>query len=84
MFFKGVHELFPVNISDRLVLVRDCSTYATRAADTLNLKVPHVKLKVCEQNFFYQGPIEWNQLGEELKSTPSYNSFKSRVSKLNF
>ena len=51
--YKGVHELFPVNISNKLTLVRDCSAYATRAAGTLNLKVPHVRLKVWRTPSFH-------------------------------
>ena len=81
--YKGVNELFPRNIYDKLTLVKDNSAYVTRACGTLNLEVPHARLKVSEQNFFYQGPILWNQLDEDTNAAPSYNSFKRQINKLN-
>ena len=80
--YKGVNELLPPTICNILTLVKDRSAYETRASSTLRLKVPPVRLKVCEQNFFYQGPVLWNQLDEETKAAPSYNSFKRRMNKL--
>ena len=80
--YKGVNELFSVTICNKLALMRDHSAYETRATGTLKLKVPPVRLKVCEQNFFYKGPMLWNKLDEAVKSAPTFSSFKRWMSKI--
>ena len=55
--YNGVNDLFPAHICNRLTLVKQDSVYATGASETFKLKIPQVKLKLLEQNFFYQDPV---------------------------
>ena len=79
--YKGVNGLFPLHISSRLELKKHDSLYATRSAGTMELRVPRVKLKVCEQNVFHYESILWNRIDDEIRMAPSYERFQATSTK---
>ena len=50
------------------------------ASDALTLRIPRVRLvSAGERSFSYAGPSAWNHLPLQLRQSPSYDTFRSRL-----
>ena len=50
-----------------------------RSADTTNYVQPRTRTKFEERAFSYAGPAVWNLLPDDLRRTPTINSFKQKL-----
>jgi len=50
-----------------------------RSAGTTNYVQPWTRTQFGERAFSYAGPVVWNSLPDELRRTPTINSFKRKL-----
>ena len=50
-----------------------------RSADTTNYVQPRTRTKFGERAFSYAGPAVWNLLPDDLRRTPTIDSFKRKL-----
>ena len=66
----------PHLISSYFYLNQDVHDYNTRSST--NYHLPLVKSNVSKDSLFYKGPIIWNRIENEIRNSPSVNSFKRK------
>ena len=76
MVFKGLHNLCPSYISNRLKLVRNVHTHNTRSSAQNNIVKPTAPTKYSSRTFLKTSTTVWNNLPANLKLTKSLLSFK--------
>jgi len=74
------HGLAPPYITELVTSVAaQPSRLGLRSADTTNYVQPRIRTKFGERFFSYAGPSTWNLLPDDLRRTPSFNSFKCEL-----
>ncbi len=51
----------------------------TRAERSMTLEVPNLKLSVSRKGFRYRGPIGWNKLDQQAKTSETLLEFKHAI-----
>ena len=77
--YKATNGLAAGHLCERLKNVKDRATYATRSTGTMKLMILSVRLESSKHNFFYCGSVSWNELNDDIKRFPSYDSFKWKI-----
>ena len=81
MVFKGLNNLSPPYISNRLKLVSNRHTYNTRSSAQNNIVQTTALTKYSSRTFLKTSTSVWNNLPAKLKLTESLLSFKSLAKK---
>jgi len=72
--------LAPLYITELVSTVAaQTSRHGLRSADTTNYVQPRTRTKFGERTFWYAGPAVWNLLPDDLRRTPTINSFKRKL-----
>ena len=77
--YKGVNNLSPAYISQKLVTADRAEGIKTRTVGQGHSKPTQVRLELCKKNFFYKGPKTRNPLEYEIKNSNSLHSFKKQL-----
>ena len=79
--YKAVNDLTPDYISDLIPhFVRDTTNYALR--NNNNLAVPFTRTEISPKSCIPSSISLWNSLDEEIRSSSSLSSFKSKLKKI--
>jgi len=81
MIMYSIHfGLAPLYITELVSTVAaQTSRPGLRSADTTNYVQPRTRTKFAERAFSYAGPAVWNLLPDDLRRTPTINSFKRKL-----
>ena len=79
--YKCINGLAPQKLSQQIKLRKDQSVRSTRSSDTLEAVVPNIRLDICRKSFRYRGPWYWNFIDDEIRISPSLETFKRRLYK---
>ena len=81
MIMYTIHfGLAPLYITELVSTVAaQMSRPGLRSADTTNYVQPRTRTKFGERAFSYAGPAVWNLLPDDLRRTPTINSFKRKL-----
>ena len=77
--YQAFHNLAPDDINSNYLFTKHRTPYNLR--DNLRLELVCCKFKVLHDYFNHRASIVWNCLPSQLKSKPSYPSFKANVKK---
>ena len=72
-----MNNLIPISLSELFCLNSSIHSYPTRNASSFHL--PLIRTQLFQRTIFYKGPVLWNSMPSEIKSAPTFNSFKSRL-----
>jgi len=79
-YWLSVKGLAPLYITELVSTVAaQTSRPGLRSADTTNYVQPRTRTKFAERAFSYAGPAVWNLLPNDLRRTPTINSFKRKL-----
>ena len=77
--YKLMNNLLPCHIKSYFNMQQVTHTYSTRQVG--NLAITKYKTELYSKSIRILGPKLWNNLPEEIKASPSLNSFKKNVTK---
>jgi len=77
--YKSINGKAPSYLCDKFKLYE--SSYCTRATDGFKLTEPKPNLDIFKRSFIYSSTKLWNNLPQDLKESPSINSFKYNCKK---
>ena len=77
--YKGLNDLSTPAINNMFVLNDDGDRMQTRSASNMELVYPNIKLSTSRKGIRYQGVKTWNPVEIDIKTAPSYDSFKNRI-----
>ena len=81
MIFKGIHNLAPNYLCDRINLVSRRHNRRTRFAVQNNLVVPVSRNNFTNRTFIHSSTAIWNSLPAEIKTIDSFLLFKASLKK---
>ena len=67
----------PRHLSLNFHLNNDIHNHNTRSSTKFH--IPLIRTKVSKLSIFYKGPTIWNNLNNNIISSPSLNTFKRRL-----
>ena len=70
-------NLLPSTFNDMFMKNQSFHNYPTRHSGEFHL--PRLRTLSAQNTFFYEGPKFWNSLKDEIKDSPSLNSFKNKL-----
>ena len=70
-------DLLPSAFAEMFVKNNTFHNYPTRHSGELHL--PLLRTISAQNTFFYEGPKFWNSLTNDIKVSPSLNSFKNKL-----
>ena len=77
-FYKLYKNISPKLLNDMLIVNTE-SMYDTRSAAHCNVKIPRMNKRVGQRSLNYLGPITFNSLPTNIKTSPSFSIFKKRL-----
>ena len=78
---RGLNKQSSKGINDMFNYHKPRVTNTTRVITNKELVVPRNKLQLCNGNIKTRGAVYYNSIDYDVKTAPSYNSFKSRLKK---
>ena len=79
--YKALNNQTPVYITDLLSKVSNNHTQQLRSQSQNLLHIPRSRSALYDNSFSICGPIAWNKLPNDIKSSNSLNSFKNSLTK---
>ena len=67
--YKCVNGIAPYYLCDQITMMQDVVIRETRSSNVNNVLVPHASLEYFKKSFAYQGPVIWNALPDDAKSS---------------
>ena len=80
--YKARNNLAPKYISDLFSSVAEYHSVSTRSSINNNLYLPKPNLTIFKSSLSYSGANLWNSLPVYIRDSPTYNTFESRLKKL--
>ena len=80
--YKARNNLAPKYISDLFSSVAEHHSVLTRGSTNNNLYLPKPNLTIFKSSLSYSGANVWLSLPMHIRDSPTYNTFKSRLKKL--
>ena len=80
--YKARNNLAPNYISDLFSSVAEHHSVLTRGSTNNNLYLPKPNLAIFKSSLSYSGANLWNSLPMHIRDSPTYNTFNSRLKKL--
>ena len=77
LMYKCTHNLAPVYLTESIVKVSNIHDHATRQATSNDLMVPKYKTDCLKHCPYVTGVKVWNNLGNDIRSSPSLENFKT-------
>ena len=77
-FYKLYKNISPKLLNDMLIVNTE-SMYDSRSAAHCNVKIPRMNKRVGQRSLNYLGPITFNSLPTNIKTSPSFSIFKKRL-----
>ena len=77
-FYKLYKNISPKLFND-MMIVKNESIYNSRAAAHCNIKIQRMNKRVGQRSVNYLGPITFNYLPTNIKTSPSFSIFKKRL-----
>ena len=78
--YKGVNGLSTQVINNMFPLIEEDGRHTTRASTRKDLVVPNTRLQITRRSMSYRGPVYYNQLSIETRSSTSLCVFKQKLS----
>ena len=75
--YRGYYDLGPPALNN--VFGLHVSERDLRSNEMLQARVLKCRTQFGERNLAYRGPIHWNGLATDIKTSPSINSFKEKL-----
>ena len=79
MAFKAVNKISPLYLSKHLPLIQNPNGVSTRANKQKKLRVTKVHNNFDKKTFLYNATKIWNDLPNELRTSQSLVTFKSKA-----
>ena len=79
LFYKGLHHLNEFNIDDFVDVQEHNSRRNSNVSSGMLLRMPIVRTDKFKSSYYNRIVMEWNILPVDVKSSPSLNIFKKRV-----
>ena len=77
--YKFVNKQGPPECCDMFTFVNETHQRNTRAASNLLLQVPKRRIKTTERGMRYFGPVTWNKVTLETRSSINLEAFKTQL-----
>ena len=72
--FKCHNDLLPPMFQN--YFKQNCNFHSYGTRNSTNYHIPLFRTSISQHSIFYNGPVQWNDLPESLKSSKSYNYVK--------
>ena len=82
-FYELYKNISPKLLNDMLIVNTE-SMYDSRSAAHCNVKIPRMNKRVGQRSLNYLGPITFNSLPTNIKTTPSFSIFKKRLERKSY
>ena len=77
--FKGLSDLAPPYLCNKLELVEMDRQRITRSIGQGHLRPKTVRLELCKKNFYYKAPKAWNPLEIDIKQSKDLKCLKTQL-----
>ena len=75
--FLWHRKLLPDSLMHYFTLNCNIHLYYTRNAK--NFHIPKVRTSLFQKSVFYQGPLIWNSIPDDIRKVTSFNVFKRKL-----
>ena len=82
-FYKLYRHISPKLFTDMVIVNTESMTYNSRSVAHCNVKIPRMNKRVGLRSLNYLGPITFNSLPTNIKTSPSFSIFKKRLREKN-
>ena len=77
--FYKLYKNISLKLLNDMLIVNTESMYDSRSATHCNVKIPRMNKRVGQRSLNYLGPITFNSLPTNIKTSPSFSIFKKRL-----